>query len=105
LAHDVFISYTMADKVVADAVCHRLEQAGIRCWIAPRDVGFGDWGAAIVAAIGEAKLVVMILSAATNASPNVLDEIVTALDAGRPSSHSGSRTFAQPVPCGCALAA
>jgi len=82
LAHDVFISYTIADKAAADAVCHRLEAAGIRCWIAPRDVGFGDWGASIVEAIGAAKLVVMILSAAANASPNVLDEVVTALDAG-----------------------
>jgi hypothetical protein len=82
LAHDVFISYTIADKAVADAVCHRLEEAGVRCWIAPRDVGFGDWGASIVEAISEAKLVVMILSAAANASHNVLDEVVTALDAG-----------------------
>ena len=82
MAHDVFISYTIADKAAADAVCHRLEEAGIRCWIAPRDVGFGDWGASIVEAIGEAKLFVMILSGAANASPNVLDEVVTALDAG-----------------------
>jgi hypothetical protein len=82
LAHDVFISYTIADKAVAEAVCHRLEQAGVRCWIAPRDVGFGDWGAAIVDAISEAKLIVIILSTAANGSPNVLDEVVTALDAG-----------------------
>ena len=82
MAHDVFISYTIADKAAADAVCHRLEEAGIRCWIAPRDVGFGDWGASIVEAIGQAKLFVMILSGAANASPNVLDEVVTALDAG-----------------------
>jgi len=82
VAHDVFISYTIADKAAADAVCHRLEEAGIRCWIAPRDVGFGDWGASIVEAIGQAKLFVMILSGAANASPNVLDEVVTALDAG-----------------------
>jgi TPR repeat protein len=82
MAHDVFISYTIADKAAADAVCHRLEEAGIRCWFAPRDVGFGDRGASIVEAIGAAKLFVMILSAAANASPNVLDEVVTALDAG-----------------------
>jgi hypothetical protein len=82
LAHDVFIGYTVADKATADAICHRLEEAGIRCWIAPRDVGFGDWGASIVDAISDAKLVVMIFSAAASASHNVLDEIVTALDGG-----------------------
>jgi hypothetical protein len=82
LAHDVFISYTNADKAAADAVCHRLEEAGVRCWIAPRDVGFGkDWGASIVDAIGEENLVVVIFSAAANASRHVLDEVGTALDA------------------------
>jgi TIR domain len=40
------------------------------------------WGASIDEAIGAAKLVVMSLSAAANASPNVLDEVVTALDPG-----------------------
>jgi hypothetical protein len=84
LAHDVFISYAAkADKAVADAVCRRLEEAGIRCWIAPRDVGFGkNWAASIVDAIGGAKLVVVIFSAAANASRNVLDEVGTALDGG-----------------------
>jgi TIR domain len=83
LAHDVFISYTNADKAAAGAACHGLEGAGIRCWIAPRDVGFGkDWGASIVDAIGEAKLVVVIFSAAANASRHVLDEVGTALDTG-----------------------
>ena len=83
MAHDVFISYTNSDKAAADAVCHRLEGAGIRCWIAPRDVGYGkDWGASIVEAIGAAKLVVVIFSAAANASRHVLDEVGTALDTG-----------------------
>lgn len=36
--HDVFISYASSDKPVADAVCAALEQRGIRCWIAPRDI-------------------------------------------------------------------
>jgi hypothetical protein len=76
LAHDVFISYSATDQRAANAVCHRLEAAGIRCWIAPRDVGFGkDWGLSIVEAIGEAKLVVVIFSAAANASRHVLDEV------------------------------
>jgi TIR domain-containing protein len=83
LTHDVFISYSQQDKVVADAVCHRMEATGIRCWIAPRDIAHGmDWGAAIVDAIGEVKVLIVIFSAAANASPHVLDEVSTALDAG-----------------------
>jgi hypothetical protein len=81
LAHDVFISFSHQDKTVADAVCHGLEEAGVRCWIAPRDVGYGkSWDDAIVDAITEAKLVVVIFSAAANASRHVLNEVSTALD-------------------------
>ena len=38
VAHDVFISYAHEDKPMADALCATLEQNGLRCWIAPRDV-------------------------------------------------------------------
>jgi hypothetical protein len=41
MAHDVFISHSSKDKLTADAICHSLEQNGIRCWIAPRDVRAG----------------------------------------------------------------
>jgi hypothetical protein len=37
VSFDVFISYASKDKVIADAVCTRLEAAGIRCWVAPRE--------------------------------------------------------------------
>jgi hypothetical protein len=85
MAHDVFISHSHDDKLAADAVCHHMEAAGIRCWIAPRDVGYGkNWDAAIVDAISEAKLVVIIFSAAADKSGHVLNEVVTALGAGKP---------------------
>ena len=38
----VFISHSTADKTIADAICHRLEEAGVRCWIAPRDITNSD---------------------------------------------------------------
>jgi hypothetical protein len=83
LAHDVFISYSQHDKTVADAVCHRMEAARIRCWIAPRDIAHGKtWDDAVVDAITAAKLLVVIFSAAANASRSVLNEVVAALDAG-----------------------
>ncbi|HXP06436.1 MAG TPA: toll/interleukin-1 receptor domain-containing protein [Stellaceae bacterium] len=84
MAHDVFISHSHQDKPAADAVCHHLEAAGVRCWIAPRDVGYGkNWDGAIVDAIAESKLVVIIFSAAANNSGHVLNEVVTALGAGK----------------------
>src|SRR5215213_1012674 len=46
---DIFISHSSRDKPAADAVCAALERAGLRCWIAPRDIVPGtDWSAAIV---------------------------------------------------------
>jgi len=73
---DVFISYASPDSAVADSVCGGLEQAGIRCWVAPRDVMPGEfYGDAIVHAIDAAKVVVLILSQHSAASPHVLREV------------------------------
>lgn len=83
MAHDVFISYPTLNRVVADAVCGRMEAAGICCWMAPRDVTHGNaWDQAVADAVTAAKLLVVIFSAAANASPNVIDEVAMALDNG-----------------------
>ena len=58
------------DEASADAACATLEQAGIRCWIAPRDIVPGmDWGELIVTAITGAKVLVLIFSQHANESP------------------------------------
>lgn len=83
MAHDVFVSYSSRDKTVADAVCARLESRGIRCWIAPRDVTAGsNYGAAIIDAIGESRVMVLVLSAHANASPHIPNEIERAVSKG-----------------------
>lgn len=82
MAHDVFISYTTANKAVADAVCHHLEQARIRCWIAPRDIIPGEsWPKAIPPAIAASRLVVLIFSSQVNQSEFVVKEITLAANA------------------------
>ena len=44
MAHDVFVSHSVKDKAVADAIVARLEADSVTCWIAPRDVVPGaDW--------------------------------------------------------------
>ncbi len=81
--HDVFISYSSQDKPVADAVCAILEQQRVRCWITPRDVLPGEeWAGAIVRAINSTRVVVLIFSASSNASHQVLREIERAVHAG-----------------------
>ena len=42
MPHDVFISYASEDAAPADAVRAALEGAGIRCWIARRDIMPGE---------------------------------------------------------------
>ncbi len=84
MAHDIFISYSSEDKHVADAVCAGLEGQGIRCWIAPRDVGPGrDWAATIVDAIQDCRVFVIILSSGSNKSSQVLREVERAVSAGK----------------------
>src|ERR1051326_2411156 len=80
MAHDVFISHSAQDKAVADAVCAALERAGLRCWIAPRDVQPGrSFAGEITRAIQQSKAMVLIFSAYSNNSQQVLREVQLAV--------------------------
>ncbi|MEK6287258.1 MAG: TIR domain-containing protein [Acidobacteriota bacterium] len=80
MAHDVFISYSSRNKTTADAVCAKLEERHIRCWIAPRDILPGSaYGASIVRAIGESRAMILVFSADSNISPHVTREVERAV--------------------------
>ncbi len=71
-ARRVFLSYASQDAAVANSVVEHLEQLGLRCWMAPRDVKPGaQYADAIVGAINEAKAVVLVLSGSAVASSHV----------------------------------
>jgi ABC-type amino acid transport substrate-binding protein len=83
MPYDAFISYCSEDKKIADAVCGTLEANKIRVWIAPRDVGPGrTWSSAIVEAIAESAVMVVIFSKHSNGSPQVMREIERAVNKG-----------------------
>jgi hypothetical protein len=83
MAHDVFISHSAKDKATADAVCAMLESEGIRCWIAPRDVlASREYGEAIIDAIEESRIMVLVFTANANASPQIRREIERAVNHG-----------------------
>jgi len=90
-AHQVFISYaseninsTTSDRQVADRICSALESQGIRCWIAHRDILPGDdWMDAIIDAVDQTKIIVLVFSANTEKSQWVKDEIKLALEEKR----------------------
>lgn len=80
MTHDVFLSHSSKNKGVADACCAALEAAGLRCWVAPRDVTPGqEYGEAIVNAISTCRLMVLIFSREANSSPHIRREVERAL--------------------------
>jgi len=76
MAYDVFVSHSSADRVLADAIVHELETEGIDCWIAPRNIMPGaNYAEAIVAAIQDVEVMVVIVSDDANRSGHVPREI------------------------------
>jgi hypothetical protein len=85
VGHDIFISYATNDKPIADAACVALEANGVRCWVAPRDIVPGmDWGEAIVNAINECQIMVLVFSSVANESPQIKREVERAAHRGIP---------------------
>jgi adenylate cyclase len=84
MAHDVFVSYSAADRAPALSVVEGLESRGIRCWVAPRDIPAGsEYGEEIVGAIKGCRILVLIFSAQANSSPHVRREVERAVSARR----------------------
>lgn len=84
MAHDVFISHAHKDKQVADAVCAALEAQRIRCWIASRDLTPGaEYAEALVNAIADAQIFVVVFSSDANESPQVKREVERAVSKGK----------------------
>jgi TolB-like protein len=72
----VFLSYASQDAAAANSMVESLEQHGVKCWIAPRDVKAGTvYADAIVRAINEAKALVLVLSTSAMASSHVGREV------------------------------
>ena len=74
--HDVFISYSHKNINAAQAICHELEDKGIKCWMAPRDIPVGAKYASVISkAIVHSKIVVLVFSDYSARSPWVESEI------------------------------
>ena len=81
MQYDVFISYSSVDQKIAEGVCAYLEQHGIRCFVAYRDIPRGVvWAAAIVDALENARMMLVLFSRHFNESRQVDREIELAAE-------------------------
>ena len=82
---DVFISHSSEDSSVADRLCELIEERGIACWIAPRDVRPGShFAEEVLAAIEQTQATIVLLSEHSNRSTHVRNEIERAVSKGKP---------------------
>ncbi len=79
----VFVSHSKENAPAAFAVVAALEGAGIRCWIAPRDIPPGsNWGQGIATGISECRVFLLCCSRESYASQWVLSEVAQAAKKG-----------------------
>lgn len=73
---DAYICHSPNDGPAADTVCRTLEANAIRCWIASRDLMASEnWVNAVMQAIDQSRMVVLVMSARALASRQVLAEL------------------------------
>ena len=81
MEHDVFISHSSKNKLLAEAICHVLEEHKIKCWIAPRDVQPGiPYAREIMRGIRECRIMLVVFTKDSNESEHVLNEIDKAVN-------------------------
>lgn len=72
----IFISHSSKDAESAQKVCTLLEEAGHRCFIAPRDIRSGKvYAEELMLGIERSDALVLLLSNNSNTSPHVLREV------------------------------
>lgn len=79
--HEVFISHSSKDRIIANALCSYLEENNVQCWIAPRDIAPGiEWSEAIVTNISKSHFFVILISKESNKSDQVKRELQIAFE-------------------------
>lgn len=85
MKYDVFISYSSDDQKVVEGLCAYLEAQKIRCFVAYRDIHPSMvWARAIVEALDESRMMVVVFSENFNRSEQVDREIELASEDKKP---------------------
>jgi hypothetical protein len=84
MAADVFVSYSRRDQERVQCWLDRLQAAGVSTWIDVRGIdGATLWGKEIVDAIERCRVLMLMLSEASAASPQVVKEVSLAAESNR----------------------
>jgi hypothetical protein len=79
MTRKVFLSYSSKDQKIAAGICAALESRGHPCWMSSRDVKPGEnFQGAIVRAIRDAGVMVMVFSSNANNSDEIKKEMALA---------------------------
>jgi len=85
MAHDIFISYSSKDQKIVEGLSHYLEERGIRCFVAYRDIPKGKvWASVITEAIENCQMMVVVFSKDFNISEQVDREIELCAEEKKP---------------------
>ena len=85
MKYDVFISYSSHDQKVVEGLCAYLESLKIRCFVAYRDIPKSVvWAKAIVEALEQSRMMVVVFSNHFNNSVQVDREIELASEDNKP---------------------
>ena len=81
----IFISHSSKDSEVAAGLCKELENNGIECFLAPRDIRSGyEYAEEIINGIDRTDAMILVLSERSNTSPHVLREVERAVSKNIP---------------------
>jgi len=79
MSANIFISFASQDHRVAMTLCQALESRGFKCWISGRDIQPGEnFQVAIVRAIRQAKIMLLVFTANSNNSEEMNKELALA---------------------------
>jgi hypothetical protein len=81
----LFVCHSSEDAGRVDAIVAALEDRGVRCWMAPRDIKPGhDYAESILGALARSSAVLLVVSAAANASRHVRREVERSCNSNLP---------------------
>ena len=76
----IFISYNSANQQIADSLYDYLEERGLSCWMAPRDIASGNYAGEITRALKASAIVIIVCSKESCQSEHVKNEVTLAFN-------------------------